>query len=163
MSFRCNVAHQVLLKFTKSWTVFEQHCPPYDLNVFVHWFHHLIIFLCPQLIWILFVFLLRVHYIVPGCSTFQGVSRSVNFISVENLQTQSFFFFDKSFLFWNQLSHFKDHVYSKSSLLKWNERCFFFWKRSFENQAFWSKTQHTSFKICHHLIVLYFEKKIDPL
>jgi hypothetical protein len=39
------------------------------------------------------------------------------------------------FLFWNQLSYFKDHVYSKSSLLKWNQRCPFFektfWKSSF--------------------------------
>jgi hypothetical protein len=27
MPFKCSVAHQLLLKFTKSLTVFEQHCP----------------------------------------------------------------------------------------------------------------------------------------
>jgi hypothetical protein len=37
MPFKCSVAHQLLLKFTKSLTVFEQHCPQYDLNVLVHW------------------------------------------------------------------------------------------------------------------------------
>jgi hypothetical protein len=48
ISLKCNVAHQLLLKFTKSWIVFEQHCPQYDLNVLVHCIsffeHH-----CPQL------------------------------------------------------------------------------------------------------------------
>jgi len=43
------------------------------------------------------------------------------------------------FLFWNQLSYFKDHVYSKSSLLKWNQRCPFL-KRPFENQAFFQRS-----------------------
>jgi len=38
ISFKCSVAHQLLLKFTKSWTVFEQHCPQYELSVFIHWF-----------------------------------------------------------------------------------------------------------------------------
>jgi len=35
ISFKCNVAHQLLLKFTKSWIVFEQHCPQYDLNMLI--------------------------------------------------------------------------------------------------------------------------------
>jgi hypothetical protein len=74
-------------------------------------------------------------------------------------QTQSMFLFvQQSSLFWNQFSHFKDHVYSKSSVLKWNQRCPFL-KRSFENQAFWSKIQHTLFKIWCHLIVMYFKNR----
>jgi hypothetical protein len=35
ISFKCSVAHQLLLKFTKSWIVFEQHCPQYDLNMLI--------------------------------------------------------------------------------------------------------------------------------
>jgi len=41
-------------------------------------------FLCPQMIWILFVFLLRVHCIAPRWSAFQGVSRSVDVILVKD-------------------------------------------------------------------------------
>jgi hypothetical protein len=69
MPFKCSVAHQLLLKFTKSLTVFEQHCPQYDLNMLIllsitKWFFLVIanndfdglrqlivrFFLCPQLI-----------------------------------------------------------------------------------------------------------------
>ena len=35
ISVKCSVAHQLLLKFTKSWIVFEQHCPQYDLNMLI--------------------------------------------------------------------------------------------------------------------------------
>jgi sensor histidine kinase YesM len=55
---------------------------------------------------------------------------STSFLS-RILQTQLMFFVVRqSSLFWNHFSYFKDYVYSKSSLLKWNQRC------SFENQAF---------------------------
>jgi len=78
-------------------------------------------------------------------------------------QTQSMFFFVQQFsLFWNQLSHFKDHVYSKSSLLKWNQRCYFL-KRSFKNQAFCLKIQHILFKIYSPLIIMYFESRNWPI
>ena len=105
ISFKCSVAHQLLLKCTRSWIVFEQHCPQYDLKVrssvytqegfslsssdakhnfdelwrIIIWF-----FLCPQLIWMLFVFLLRVYCIAPRWSTFQGVSRNVDVIFVKD-------------------------------------------------------------------------------
>jgi len=59
-------------------------------------------------------------------------------------------------------SYFKDHVYSKSSLLKWNQRCPFL-KRAFENQAFWSKTQHTLFETYSPLIIMYFENRTWPV
>jgi hypothetical protein len=107
-------------------------------------------------------FLLRVQCIALSCSTFQGVSKtSMSFLSRIS-QTQSMFFCVRcSSLFWNQLSYFKDHVYSKSSLLKRNQRCPFL-KRPFENQAFWSKIQHTLFKIYSPLIVMYFENRNWP-
>jgi hypothetical protein len=85
---------QVLLEFTRSWNVFEQYCPRCDLNMLVHWlsffethcppFTDLIIFFSPQLSWILFVFLLKVHCIPQGVSTFQGVLRRVDVISVKD-------------------------------------------------------------------------------
>jgi hypothetical protein len=107
-------------------------------------------------------FLFRVQCIALSCSTFQGVSKtSMSFLSRIS-QTQSMFFCVRcSSLFWNQLSYFKDHVYSKSSLLKRNQRCPFL-KRPFENQAFWSKIQHTLFKIYSPLIVMYFENRNWP-
>jgi hypothetical protein len=60
-------------------------------------------------------------------------------------QTQLMFFFVRqSFLFWNQISYFKGHVYS-SLIVEMKSERYQFWKRCFKNQAFWSKTQHTSF------------------
>ena len=49
-------------------------------------------------------------------------------------------------MFWNQLSYFKDHVNS-SLIVEMKSKRYQFWKRSFENQAFLSKTQHTLFNI----------------
>ena len=93
-----------------------------------------------------FVFLLRVHCIAPKRSTFQGVLRSVDFILVKDFANSiDILLVWQSFLFWNHFSYFKDYVYSKSSLLKWKQRCPFL-KRPFANQAFWSKTQHTFFQ-----------------
>jgi len=148
MPFKCSIAHQLLLKFTKSLTVFEQHCPQYDLNVLVHWLsffeHH-----CFQYTDSSFN-----HLLLPpadlntACFSSQGplycpqvvkFSRSVKKCWCHSCQ--GFCKLDRYsscltiFLFWNQLSYFKDHVYWKSSLLKWNQRCPFL-KRPFENQAF---------------------------
>ena len=53
---------------------------------------------------------------------------------------------------------FKDHVYSSLIVEMKSERCPF-WNIYFKNQAFWSKTQHTLFKIWSPLIVLYFENR----
>ena len=108
--------------------------------------HHLIIFHCPQLIWILFVFLLWIHCIAPRWSTFQGVSRSVDVISIKDFANSIDVFVWQHFLFWNQISYFKDHVYS-CLIIEMKSKRYQFWKRSFENQAFWSKTQHTLFNI----------------
>ena len=120
-------------------------------------------FLCPQLIWILFAFLLKVHYIAPRWSTFQGVLRNVDVIFVKDLANSIDVLVWKSFLFWNQISHFNDHVYSSLIIEMKSERCLFFWNYffPFEIQTFWSKTQHTI--QCSPLIVLYLENRNDPL
>jgi len=49
------------------------------------------------------------------------------------------------FLFWNQLSYFKDHVYSKSSLLKWNQRCPFFEKTFWKSSFFFFQRSNTRY------------------
>ena len=176
MPFKCSIAHQLLLKFTKSLTVFEQHCPQYDLNVLVHWlsffehhcfqytdssFNHLLLppadlntacfssqgpLYCPQVV--------KFSRSVKKCwcNSCQGFCKLDRYSSCLTI-----------FLFWNQLSYFKDHVYWKSSLLKWNQRCPFL-KRPFENQAFFfSKIQHTLFEIYGPLIVMYFENRNWPV
>ena len=83
----------------------------------------------------------------PRWSTFQGVSRSVDVILVKDFANSiDILLVWQSFLFWNQLSYFKDHVNS-SLIVEMKSKRYQFWKRSFENQAFWSKTQHTLFNI----------------
>jgi hypothetical protein len=95
--------------------------------------HQLIVrfFLCPQLIWILFVFL-RVHCIAPRWSTFQGVSRRVDVISTRDFANsinvlESNLIFQRSCLFksncWNEIREML--VLEK-----------IFWKSSFFDQRF---------------------------
>jgi len=92
--------------------------------------HHLIIFLCPQLIWMLFVFLFRVHYIAPKWSTFQGVMKRVDVISIRDFANsinvlESNLIFQRSCLFksncWNEI---RDMLVLEK----------IFWKSSFFNQ-----------------------------
>ena len=118
-------------------------------------------FLCPQLIWILFAFLLKVHYIAPRWPTFQGVSRNVDVIFVKNFANSIDVLVWKPFLFWNQISTFQ-----RSCLFKyncWNEirEISVFEKLFLKFELHWSKTQHTI--QCSPLIVLYFENRNDPL
>ena len=110
--------------------------------------HHLIIFHCPQLIWILFVFLPMIHCIASRCLNFsRSIEKSWCHFMSNISQTHSMFFIVRqSFLFWNQISYFKDHVNS-SLIVEMKSKRYQFWKRSFENHAFWSKTQHTLFNI----------------
>ena len=155
ISFKCSVAHQLLLKCTRSWIVFEQHCPQYDLKVrssvytqtgfslslsdakhnfnelwrLIIWF-----FLWPQLIRMLFVFLLRVHCIAPRWSTFQGVSGNVDVIFVKDFANSIDVLGWKSFLFWNQIPYFKNHVYS-SLIVEMKSKMLVFWK-SFQKSSF---------------------------
>jgi len=64
-------------------------------------------------------------------------------------------------MFWNQISSFKDHVYSILIVEMKSERCYF-WKRSFENQASSIKDPTHTIK-CSPLIALYFENINDSL
>ena len=89
----------------------------------------------------------------------QGVSRRIDVISVRNLQTWSMFFFWKSFLFWNQISHFKGHVYSSLIVEMKSERCQFL-KVFLEIKLYWSKIQHTLFNIVLWLSCILREKKL---
>jgi hypothetical protein len=67
----------------------------------------------------------------------------------------------QSSLFWNQISSFKDLVYSSLIIEMKSERCQFF-KSIFEIQAFFVKDPTHTIQ-CSPLIVLYFENRHDPL
>jgi hypothetical protein len=78
------------------------------------------------------------------------------------LQIRLMFLFDNLFCSGIK-SHISKIMFIQSLVVEMKSERYQFWKRSFENQAFWSKTQHTSFKICNPLIVLYFENINDSL
>ena len=112
-----------------------------ELWWFIIWF-----FLCPQLIRRLFVFLLRVHCIAPRWSTFSGVSRNVDVIFVKDFANSIDVLGWKSFLFWNQISHFNNHVYSSLIVEMKSERCLFFWNYFFFwNSNFFGQRPNTLF------------------
>ena len=124
--------------------------------------HHLIIFHCPQLIWILFVFLPRIHCNAPRWSTFQGVSRNVDVILVKDFANSiDVLLVWQSSLFWNQISYFNDHVYSSLIVEMKSERCQF-WKVFLEIKLLWSKTQPTLFNVVLWLSCIS-KTEIDPL
>ena len=91
-------------------------------------------FLYPQLIWILLVFLLKVHCIAPRWSIFQRVSRGVDVILVKDFANSTDVFVWRHFLLWNQISYFNGHVYSSLIVEMKSERCLFL-KVFFEIQA----------------------------
>ena len=65
----------------------------------------------------------------------------------------------KSFLFWNQISHFKGHVYSSLIVEMKSERCQFL-KVFLEIKLYWSKIQHTLFNVVLWLSCILREKKL---
>jgi hypothetical protein len=179
ISFKCSVAHQLLLKFTKSWIVFEQHCPQYDLNMLIllsitKWF-----LWSPGMTLMDFANSSFDSFFAPSWSEYLllSFSRSTVLPQVVNLSRsvekcwfhscQGFCKLDRYssyltiFLFWNQLSYSKDHVYPKSSC--WNEiREMSILKSIFGNQACLVKDP-THVIQCSPLIVVYFENRNDPL
>jgi len=120
-------------------------------------------FLCPQLIWIPFAFLLRVHCIAPRWSTFQGVSRSVDVILVKDFANS----IDILLVWQSFCSIINSHtskIMSIQSLVCWNEiRDVLFWKDLLKIKLFLSKIQHTLFEIYSPLIVMYFENRNWPV
>jgi hypothetical protein len=122
--------------------------------------HHLI-FLCPQLIWILFVFLLKVQCIAPRWSAFQEVSRNVDVILVKDFANLIDVLIWQSFLFWNQISYFNGHVYS-SLIVEMKSERYQFWKVFLEIKLVWSKIQHTLFNVVLWLSCI-LKTEIDPV
>jgi hypothetical protein len=164
--------------------IFEQHCPQYDLNVLVHLLsffeHHCLQFtdssfnhLSLPHSWSEYClfFLLRVYCIAPSCSTFQGVSRSVNVISIKDftysidvllcsiifLVLESNLAFQKLCLFksnsWNEIREMLilKRSFEKSSLLVQDPTHVIQNIQSFDCHVFWKqkltrrKTKMTSF------------------
>jgi hypothetical protein len=144
-----------------SWTSL----PLIDLNVLIHWLSFFEPY-CPQFIDSSFDHLYPPADLNTVCFPSRrsivlppGVSRRIDVISVRNLQTWSMFFFWKSFLFWNQISHFKGHVYSSLIVEMKSERCQFL-KVFLEIKLYWSKIQHTLFNIVLWLSCILREKKL---
>ena len=62
--------------------------------------------------------------IAPDCSTFQGVLKSVNVISIQEFANSvNFLLAWQYFLFSNQISYFKYHIYSSLIVEMKSERC----------------------------------------
>jgi hypothetical protein len=101
----------------------------------------------------------------PTAQLFQKVSRSIDIASVKDFANSiDAFLAWQSFLFGNQLSYFKDHVYLKSNY--WNEireMSFLKKKKVFLKFTYLFKGQHTSFNTCSSLIILYFENRNWPV
>jgi hypothetical protein len=68
----------------------------------------------------------------------------------------------KSFLFWNQISHFKGHVYSSLIVEMESKRCQFF-KVFLEIKLYRSKIQHTLFNVVLWLSRILRERKNRPV
>jgi hypothetical protein len=121
-------------------------------------------FLCPQLIWIPFAFLFRVHCIAPRWSTFQGVSRSVDVILVQDFANS----IDILLLWQSFCSGINSHtskIMSIQSLVCWNEiRDVLFWKYFFLNSSFFGQrpnTRYSKYAILWLSCIL--KTEIDPL
>jgi len=146
----------------RSWTSL----PLIDLNVLIHWLSFFEPY-CPQFIdssfdhlypptdlnTVLFSFS-KVHCIAPSsveknwCHFCQEFANPVDVLLIW-----------KSFLFWNQISHFKDQVNSSLIVEMKSERCQFL-KVFLEIKLCWSKIQHTLFNVVLWLSCILREKKL---
>jgi len=102
-------------------------------------------FLCPQLIWILLVFLLGIHCIAPRWSIFQGVSISVDVISIRDFANLI-----NVLPVWQSCSGVNSHISKIMSIQSLvvemkSERCLFLKVFFLKFKLLWSKTQHTLF------------------
>jgi len=126
---------------------FEPYCPQFIDSSFDH--------LYPPADWKNYLFSFsEVHCIAPRsikknwCHFCQEFANSVNVFLVW-----------KSFLFWNQISHFKGHVNSSLIVEMKSERCQFL-KVFLEIKLCWSKIQHTLFNVVLWLSCILREKKL---
>ena len=81
--------------------------------------HHLILSLPPSWLECCLFFFQRVHCIAPGGQRFKECRENVDAIFIKDFANSIDVLVWKSFLFWNQISHFNDHVLFKSKC--WNE------------------------------------------
>jgi hypothetical protein len=107
-------------------------------------------FLCPQMVWILLVFLIRIHCIAPRWSTFQGVSRKVDVISTRDFANsinvlESNLIFQRSCLFksncWNEIKEMLvlEKIFWKSSFLVKDPTHVIQNMQSFDCLVFWKQ------------------------
>ena len=90
------------------------------------------------------------------------MSRNVDVILVKDFTNSLDVLLWQSFLFWNQISYFNGHVYSSLIVEMKSEKCQFL-KVFLKIKFLRSKIQHTLFKICNPLIVLYFKNRNWPI
>jgi hypothetical protein len=90
------------------------------------------------------------------------MSRNVDVILVKDFTNSPDVLLWQSFLFWNQISYFNGHVYSSLIVEMKSEKCQFL-KVFLKIKFLRSKIQHTLFKICNPLIVLYFKNRNWPI
>ena len=83
----------------------------------------------------------KVHYIAP-----RSVEKNWCHFCQESANSVDVLLIWKSFLFWNQISHFKCHVYSSLIVEMKSERCQFL-KVFLKIKLRWSKIQHTLFNV----------------
>ena len=152
----------MLLEFTRSWLSLKQYCFRCDLNylslnhiVLSSSIHHLIIFLCPpaDLNTICFCFEGPLHCPPSGQLSKDDWEELMSLL-FRVLQIRSMLFlFDNLYC-----SEIKSHI---SKIIFVHSNC---WNEIremsvLESQAFWSKAQHTPFKIYSPLIILYFKNR----
>jgi len=106
-------------------------------------------------------FLLRVHYIVPWLLKFSRSVEKCQYHFYQGFCKFSQCFSCLTILFWNQLSYFKDNVYSSLIVeMKLESVCF---GKDFENQDSVIKNPTHVIKIYSLLIVMYFENRNWPI
>ena len=101
-------------------------------------------FLCPQLIWILFAFLLKVHYIAPGGQRFKECREMLMSFLSRILQTQLMFLFENLSCSGIKSQHFNDHVYS-SIIVEMKSERYQFLKSYFWNSSSFGQRPNTLF------------------
>jgi len=138
--------------------------PLIDLNVLIHWLSFFDSYY-PQFIYSSFdhlyppvdlntvCFPSRRSIILPP-----EVSRRIDVICQESANSVDVLLIWKSFLFWNQISHFKCHVYSSLIVEMKSERCQFL-KVFLKIKLRWLKIQHTLFNVVLWLSCILRERK----
>jgi hypothetical protein len=160
--------------FTRSWTIFEQHCPQYDLNVLVRWLSFLDTIVFSSLIHHSIIFHCLIADLNTACFPTQDplyCPQVINFLrSVEKCWCHScqgfckfgrcsccltIFLVMESTLIFQRSCQFKSNCWNEIKEISVLEKIF--WKSSFLVKDPTHTIQYSP------LIVLYFENRNDPL